>query len=246
MQLHHTKGIVLRVTKYGETSVVASIYTQQFGLQSYLVKGVYSASKKSTNKASYFQPGAMLALTVYHHPQKQLQFINAYHWAYLYEQVLFDVVRNTVAMYLIEVLQHALKLPEANPELFELIENTLLQLDKGSNALVANLPLYFMVQLATELGFQLQGAFDTQTPILDLKEGKFVEALPNHRFYISHELAEYASVLNNIHSYNALAILQLNRSIRRQLLHTYNDYLAIHIAEFGTLKSFEILQSIIG
>ena len=36
---------------------------------------------------------------------------------------LFDVVRNAVAMYVIEMLQHSLKQPEANPDLFYLIEN---------------------------------------------------------------------------------------------------------------------------
>ncbi|MEO6932134.1 MAG: recombination protein O N-terminal domain-containing protein, partial [Chitinophagaceae bacterium] len=35
-----TKGIVLRSVKYGETSLVSSIYTLSHGLQSYMINGV--------------------------------------------------------------------------------------------------------------------------------------------------------------------------------------------------------------
>ncbi|MGL1102626.1 DNA repair protein RecO, partial [Vibrio parahaemolyticus] len=77
--------------------------------------------KKSAGKAGYFQPGAILDLEVYHNELKQLQFIKEFKWAHIYESIFFDVVKNTVAMYIIELLQHSLKQPEANPELFYLI-----------------------------------------------------------------------------------------------------------------------------
>ncbi|MFX5956706.1 DNA repair protein RecO C-terminal domain-containing protein, partial [Acinetobacter baumannii] len=80
-------------------------------------------------------------------------------WAHIYESIFFDVVKNTVAMYIIELLQHSLKQPEANPELFYLIEDSLKQLDKGTPLFAGNLPLYFTLHLAAELGFQLQGEY---------------------------------------------------------------------------------------
>ena len=73
---------------------------------------------------SYFNPAAILELQVYHNELKQLQFIKEFRWAYLYESVLFNVVKNTVAIYVMELLQHSLKQPEANPELYYLIEDT--------------------------------------------------------------------------------------------------------------------------
>ena len=59
---HKSKGIVLRTVKYGETSVIVAIFTEIFGLQSYLVNGVRVASKKSASKANLFQPSAILDL----------------------------------------------------------------------------------------------------------------------------------------------------------------------------------------
>src|ERR1043165_6122519 len=98
---HKTKGIVLRTIKYGETSVITAVYTELFGLQSYIVKGVRQSTKKAESKSSYFQAAAMLEMEVYHNELKNLQFIKEYKWSYLYEKVLFDVMRNTVAQFMI-------------------------------------------------------------------------------------------------------------------------------------------------
>ena len=84
---HKTKGVVLRTVKYGETSVIASVYTELFGVQSYIVKGVRQATKKSQGKSNYFQPGALLNMVVYHNELKNLQFIKEYEWSYLYNEV---------------------------------------------------------------------------------------------------------------------------------------------------------------
>jgi len=245
MQLHNTRGIVLRTVKYGDTSVIATVYTELFGVQSYLVKGVRQSSKKSQGKASYFQPSAILDMTVYHNEQKQLQFVKDYSWAYLYETVLFDVVKNTVAMFVVELLQHSLKEPEANPELFFLIEDTLKQLDRGSATLTANLPLYFTLHLAGELGFELQGVYSKEAPVLDLAEGRFTNELPNHPHYILGELAALTSDIANINFYNDLENIKLNKLVRRQLSDAYLQFLSLHISDFGELKSLAILQEIL-
>src|SRR6266705_3326921 len=98
---HKTKGIVLRTIQYGETSVISSIYTELFGLQTYIVKGVRQSTKKTQAKNMYFQPTAMLDMEVYYNTLKNLQFIKEYKWSYLYQKVLFDVVRNAIAQFMI-------------------------------------------------------------------------------------------------------------------------------------------------
>lgn len=243
--VHATKGIVLRTVKYGDTSIITTVYTELFGIQSYIVKGVRQSSKTSAGKASFFQPSAMLEMEVYHNEQKHLQFIKEYQWSYLYEKVLFDVVRNTVAMFVIELLQHSLKQPEANPELFYLIEDTLKQLDKGNDTLTGNLPLYFTLHLGSELGFQLHGTYTQQTPVLDLQEGMFISEKPNHPYYLDGQLAKVTAEFASLQFYNELENIQLNRSIRRELLQAYQLYLSLHIHDFGEMKSFAILQEIL-
>lgn len=243
--VHSTRGVVLRTIKYGDSSIITSIYTELFGIQQYLVKGVRQSSKTSAGRASYFNPAAILELQVYHNELKQLQFIKEYRWAYLYESVLFNVVKNTVAIYVMELLQHSLKQPEANPELYYLIEDTLKQLDRGNPTLTGNLPLYFTLHLAAELGFQLQGNYTTETSVLDLQEGVFVSQTPLHPYYLAGQLAEITSMIAGLNFYNELENISLNKNIRRQLLEAYQQYLALHIAGFGQMKSFAILQEVL-
>lgn len=243
--IHATKGIVLRTVKYGDTSIITTIYTERFGMQRYIVKGVRQSSRTSAGKSGFFQPSAMLEMEVYHNEQKQLQFIKEYQWSYLYEKVLFDVVRNAVAMYVVELLQHSLKQPEANPELFYLIEDTLKQLDRGSDTLAGNLPLYFTLHLAGELGFQLQGAYSETSPVLDLQEGVFTNQAPMHPYYLEGPLAKTTSALATLNFYNDLENFQLNRNLRRELLTAYQHFLSLHITDFGEMRSLGILQEIL-
>ncbi len=226
--------------------MIASVYTELFGIQSYIVKGIRQSSKKGQHKGVFFQPAAILEMEVYHNELKNLQFIKDFQWDHIYASVFFDVVKNAVAMYMIEILQHSLKQPEANPELYYLAESSLKQLDSGSEALAANLPLYFTLHLGTELGFQLQGSFTTETPVLDLAEGQFVPAAPAHSHYIEGELARITSGINTISFYSDLEKIKLSRSTRRQLLEAYQAYMALHIQDFGEMRSWKVLQEILG
>jgi DNA repair protein RecO (recombination protein O) len=134
-QLHKTKGIVLRVVKYGETSLVVTIFTELFGVQSYMVNGVRTSTKKGTGKANLFQPTAILDLIVYHNELKHLNRIREFKWHYIYQHIFSDVPKNAVALFMIELLTKCLKQPEPNAELFEFIEDAFIHLDESNSLL---------------------------------------------------------------------------------------------------------------
>lgn len=144
---HKTKGIVLRSIKYGETSLVVTIFTEMFGVQTYMVNGVRT-SKKSSSKANQFQPTAVLDLVVYHSDNKSMQRIKEFSWAVLYENLLSDVIRNSIAAYMAELIYKCLKQPEANTDLFNFCEESFLQLDKAGKTVSANFALFFTLHLA--------------------------------------------------------------------------------------------------
>jgi len=146
-KLHKTKGIVLRTVKYGETSVIVTLFTELFGIQSYLVNGVRASSKKGTGKANMFQPAAILDLVVYHNELKQLNRIKEFRWSIIYQHILTDVPKNAVALFMVELLTKCLKQPESNPDLFHFVEDCFLYLDNSSGTVTANLPLFFALHL---------------------------------------------------------------------------------------------------
>jgi DNA repair protein RecO (recombination protein O) len=242
---HKTKGIILRTVQYGETSVITTVYTELFGLQSYIVKGVRQSTKRSQSKQMYFQPAAMLDMEVYHNELKNLQFIKEYKWSYLYNKVLFDVIRNAVAQFMIELFQYAIKQPEANPELFYLLEGSLLQADKSSDAIAANLPLYFILHLATDSGFQVQGNHSNETPVFDLREGMYLDSEPSHPDFVTGFISEMISKIQRIQFYNDLENIKLNRETRRQVLDVLLQYISHHVTGFKELKSLPVLQEVL-
>ena len=122
-KLHKTKGIVLRTVKYGETSVIVTVFTEFFGVQSYLVNGVRTSTKKGSGKANLFQPAAILDLVVYHNELKHLNRIKEFKWGFLYQHILSDVQKNAVALFMVELLTKCLKQPEPNPDLFQFTED---------------------------------------------------------------------------------------------------------------------------
>ena len=242
--LHNTKGIVLRVTKYGDTSIIMTAYTELFGLQQYMVKGVRVTSKKGANKGVFYQPAAILQMEVYHSPMKQLQMVKDVSWDFVYQNVYSDVLRNAVATYIVEVLQQTMQ-PEPHPELFYLIEDTFKQLDKGGPQLVGNLPIYFLIHLSQTMGFGLQGKYSVSTPVLDVREGQFVEKVPAHPYFLEGLEAQTASSFLQVQFYNDLDTIVLNGTQRKKILELFQLSLSWHYKKFSEIKSLPILQEVL-
>jgi DNA repair protein RecO (recombination protein O) len=242
--LHNTKGIVLRVTKYGDTSIILTAYTELFGVQQYMVKGVRVTSKKGANKGVFYQPAAILQMEVYHSPMKKLQMVKDVSWDFVYQNVYSDVLRNAVATYIVEVLQQTMQ-PEPHPELFYLIEDTFKQLDKGGPQLVGNLPIYFLIHLSQNMGFGLQGKYSATTPVLDVREGQFVEKVPTHPYFLEGLEAETASSFLQVQFYNDLDTIVLSGTQRKKILELFQLSLSWHYKKFSDIKSLPILQEVL-
>ena len=242
--IHKTKGIILRTVKYGETSLVVTIFTEQLGLQSYLVNGVRTPTKKGSAKANLFQPAAILDLIAYHNEFKNLQRLKEFKWSYLYQNILSDIRKNAVALFMIELLTKCLKQPEANAELFYFVEDALHHLDEATDTVTANFPLFFALHLAVFFGFRISDEFSETLTYLDLEGGSFVEERPRHPHYLQDREAAAVSHILKIMQPNELEEVALNQEMRRRITHAVEEYYALHIADFGTMKTLPVLREI--
>lgn len=243
--VHKTKGLILRTVKYGETSLIVTAFTELFGLQSYMVNSVRMASKKGSAKSAYFQPAALLDMVVYKNEFNNLQRIKEYNWAHLYQHLLSDVRKNSVALFMVELLNKCLKEPEHNNELFYFVEDALLHLDAASDKVTANFPLFFAMHLAVFFGFRIVDEYTDEQHYLDLQEGLFVTEQPQHAHYIEGKMAEVTSHLLKMMLPSDLEELQLTGEFRRKLLNAYESYYALHLSEFGSLKTLPILREVL-
>ncbi|PUZ27860.1 DNA replication and repair protein RecO [Chitinophaga costaii] len=242
--LHKTRGIVLRQVKYGDTSLIVSIFTELFGVQSYMVNGARSAKPKAT-KGNLLQPGNILDMVVYHHEQKNMQRIAEFKLGYIYSSLSFNVVKNTVSMYMIELLQKCLRQPEQQSELYYFAEHMLQLLDQAPMNVVGNLPLYFTLQLSSHMGFQISGQYSEYTHYLDLKEGVFKDLPPHHPFHLDAQNSEFTSQLLHATDIAGIMGVSMNKDQRRKLLYAYLDFYKLHLPEFTDLHSPPILHEIL-
>jgi DNA repair protein RecO (recombination protein O) len=243
--LHETKGIVLRTVKYGETSVIVLIFTEKFGIQSYLINGVRISSKKSSGKAAFFQPAAILELVVYHNELKNIQRVREFRWSCLYRTLFSDITKNAVALFMVELITRCLKQPENHPELFHFAEDAFLHLDQAGATVTANYPLFFSLHLAVLLGFRIHDNYSAVNPYFDLQEGKFVGDRPRHLHFLEGKLADVTSQLLKVMHPGELEDISLHHEFRRRLLQAYETYYALHIQEFGKLRTVPVLREIL-
>ena len=238
--IHATKGIVLRTIKYGETSVIASIFTELFGIQSYIVNGVRTQSK--TSKAHFFQPSSLLEMEVYHNELKNLQRIKELKWSYLYKNILSNVTKNSVALYMVELLQKCLKQPEANTDLFSFCEDAFIQLDVAENEVTGNFPIYFTMQLAHFFGLSIQDNYSTERNYFNISEGFFTNRPLANDNYLEPGISYHFSQLLKVLHPSDLKEIKLNKSIRAIILSALENYYNFHIADFGVMKTLPVLH----
>lgn len=242
---HHTRGLIIRTIKYGETSLVVSIFTELFGLQQYMVKGIRTSKKSASFSASQFQVGNILDLVVYHHDKNTLQHIKECKQPFYFEHLFADVTKNAVLLFMIELLQKCIKEPESAPELYEFIEDVILGLDKATPAQTANLPLFFILHLSHFFGFRLMDNYSERENILDLREGQFVEQIPIHQMGITYPKSEYIAQMLRVMQIEELDQIQLNKQLRNELLDACLQFYELHISPFGQMKSLPVIRTLL-
>ena len=242
--LHQTKAIILRTVTYGETSLIVTAYTELFGLQSYIVQGVRKTSKKNGN-ANCFMPGALLELVIYYNEFRHLNRIREFKWSHLYHHLFNDITKNSILLYMIELAQKTIKQPEPNPDLFGFLEDTLLHLDMASGEEIPNYPLFFSLHLSYFFGFQPAEKIKEKEAFLDLQEGIFTNIAPLHPNYTEGPVTDALKELLKVRTPSELPELYIPYNIRKELLSVLERFYALHVSEFGKMKSTHILQEVL-
>jgi DNA repair protein RecO (recombination protein O) len=243
MQTFKTKGIVLNTIKYGETSIISHIYTELFGIQHYIVKGIRSSGKRKTSQISYFQPASILDLEVYHNELKELQFLKEFSWNTMFRSIHFDVKRNAIALYCAELLNNLVSEPEADSDFFEELIDLFVYLDQEEkDSKIANMPIHFTIKILEHIGIKFNGVYENENLfVLDFVEGGFTDTIPHHSHFLAYEKAACITELSDNFHWNNVAI---NSSTRREILDHLQKFIEIHVSNFKKLKSYIILQTI--
>ena len=87
--------------------------------------------------------------------------------------------------------------------------------------------------------------FSEETPYFDLKEGSFAPINPAHQYWLESDLSELFNQFLHLPKEQSHGI-KMNRDQRRNLLRHMLDYYQLHIENFPTINSLEILEEVMG
>jgi DNA repair protein RecO (recombination protein O) len=236
-----TKGIVLHSLKYSETSIIARIYTEASGLQSYLIKGI--RSPRSKIKAGLFQPLTLLELVAYHNAKTNLHTAKEVHLALPYISIPFDIRKSSIALYINELVFKSIREEEANADLFAYLWNTCLLLD-STEVSPGSFPLVFTAELTRYLGILPLMDYSEQRPVFNLQESHFQAIIPEHEPYIIPEFGKQFSLLIESRIIDHEKI-HLKPAVRRSLLESLLLFYRIHLPGFKPMNSHHVLHSVL-
>jgi DNA repair protein RecO (recombination protein O) len=220
--LYKTRGIVFRFTKYAESSIIVTIFTEQFGLQTYIVNSIRSKSGKG--KIALFQPLTLLELIVYHKENATILRIKEVKCFYPYQTVTSDFRKSTVALFLNEIINKAVKDQSHAMEIGDFLFNSFIALDQLPTN-IENFHLIFLMRLSKLLGFGPTLTSEIQTP------------------FFANDKEEL--LLQQLLTADYLTPLSMNQLQRRNLLDVLLRFYATHVDNFGELKSLSVVRELI-
>ena len=237
MKILETKAIVLSSLKYGDTSLIIRCYTQDFGLKSFIAKGVFT--KKKRNTSLYF-PLAEIDLSFQPKSnEQQLVFLKSAQTSYYYESLHFHPIKSAIVFFLAEILNLVLKEEADNPELYFYIENSLKEFDQKKDDF-ADFHLIFLLQLSYFLGFYPNLEIDGN--LFDLENGFFTNSNSSINMLKADETVLFKKLLELHFSEDSKNTF--NQSQRSLLLEILVKYYQIHTNNFKKPKSLQVLHEL--
>jgi DNA repair protein RecO (recombination protein O) len=221
--LQKTRGIVFRFTRFRETSIIVTIFTEHFGLQSYIVNGVRTASARG--KMALYQPLTLLDLVVYHKEHANILRIKEIKCLHQYQSLSTDIKKSAIAMFLTELVNKTIKDESHAHDLFAFLFDSMITLDEMASG-YENFHLVFMIRLSRLLGFGVYSATDiTGGNIADDTILPFISQLINS-------------------PYQQPVVLTIAQ--RREILEWLLRFYKAHIDSLGEFKSVVVLREVLG
>lgn len=233
-----TRAVVLHSIHYSDSSLIVKMLTEEFGLQSYIIKGVFRKNAKI--KPAFFQNMTLVDIIVSSH-HGNLGFIKEISLSHYYKSIYNEIQKKAIIIFLSELLSKSIQGTETDKVLFKYVYDSMLWLDDTDDN-YANFPLVFAIGLSRYLGFYPN--IDTYADgfYFDLLDGRFKDN-KDGSYHVDKDLSRffYQICLQTCDNMK----ITVNNSTRRQLMNAVMIYYKLHIDNFKDIRSFEILKNVI-
>jgi len=232
-----TEAIVLKTFKYSETSIIAKIYTKEFGLLSFMVHGV--RKKRSKFSASFFQALQILNLEIQYKTKSNLHAIRDLSLSEGIQSIYSNIIKSSIAFFLAEVVSKTVREEETNEELFYFLQNSIVFIEEAEEKSISNFHIVFLISLSRYLGFYPNYS---DKVFFNIFTGGF-ENTYNSQYCFEEKESKLFGQLMKL-NYSNCQELRLSKEERKEILSGILRFYHIHLPEMGEIKSLEVLEVI--
>ncbi|TMQ62390.1 MAG: DNA repair protein RecO [Candidatus Eisenbacteria bacterium] len=164
MAIVQSEALVLRSFRLGETSLIVSLFTREFGLLRCVAKG--ARGSKSRFGAS-LEPGVRVNAVVYRKLSRDLQLLSKTDIVEVLPALWEDPYRFAVATQVLEFLERAAYGESGDPELLDLACETLRTMSRAPIASLELIVRGFEIQACERLGYapELTVCLECRSPL---------------------------------------------------------------------------------
>jgi len=209
--------IVLATTKVGENGLVLHTLSREFGRRGFIV---YPGKKAS---AALFLPLNILEADVVENPKSELWSLRGLHARDALSGIRGNLHKNTMTMFLSEVLFRTLRDGAVEDGLYEWCIGSILTLN-ALEADFSNFHIRFLLEFAGALGFR----------------PTFQDIAP----FTSEHAIEMRQMLQS--SFSEAMLVPLSGSVRNSLCESVLHYLEYHTDQAIRIKSLAVLRELYG
>ncbi len=240
--IQKSKAIVLRSLKFGDTSLIVDMFTEQEGRISFITHVAKSAKGKV--KKQFFQPLTLLELSFDYRQRVTLQRIRDVRILRPYGSIPFDPAKSAVLLFLSEFLSYVTRGEQQNVHLYHYVQTSMEWLDEAVQG-YANFHLVFMMRLSRFIGFFPNLEDYRKGACFDLRNAAFTDCVPSHPDYLLPAEAANIGLLMRM-DYENMHLFRLSHTDRNHISDIILRYYRIHVPDMPELKSFLVLQELFG
>lgn len=211
-----TEGLVLKQVNFSENSLILKIFTREYGLLSFMVKGAKSGKNKSYG---VLRPMSFLNIVFYLKENKNLCSLKEYQLVFTPDSKNFGMYKTAIAFFITEVVQYSLTEENEKDELkYDFIKYSFEVLN-NSQEVSSDFYLSFFAQYAFFLGIDI-----------------------NTDVFASEEIRNFIEMLKSNQKYD----LKINLSLldRKNIFKEILGYYQYHLPHFKAIHSIEILEKV--
>ena len=230
---YESRAIALSYIKHGESSIIAKLFTEEKGLQSFIIKGV--RSNKSKKKLGLFQPLELSIINATYLPKKNLQYLASINLSDSKKQTGINITKKFLSLFVAEVISKILQEHKVDKPLFLFVWQ--LKTNLSTSSMVnPNFPLQFLIDLSKHMGFH--PLYEKESAYFNLELGEFTNSPKQLNYYINQENSHYFKALLNKQK---IVIPYANRN---QILLNLIDYYRLQHHELKNITSHLIIESL--